>query len=112
MNIDNDELRHLFETAWQDGFGCATNPNYKKRTDLLTQKALDLFAAQRQALRDEVEKAVQSLVVNDLEAVRAKNKHLDSRLYQCTVSEASGYIKAVKDATKAISTIFEGKEKK
>ena len=37
------ELEHLFETAWQDGMGCANNPNYKKRTQLLTQKALTIL---------------------------------------------------------------------
>lgn len=39
------ELRHLFESAHQDGFVMATRPNsgYKKRTDELTAIAMKLF---------------------------------------------------------------------
>ena len=54
------ELEHLFETAWQDGMGCANNPNYKKRTQLLTQKALTILKETCEAVigEDEPEKTM------------------------------------------------------
>jgi hypothetical protein len=68
-----------------------------------------LIQSEVRKARDILQKEVKALVVNDLEAVRAKNKHLDSRLYEHTVSEAGGYIKAIEDVLNRINELKEGK---
>lgn len=38
-------------------------------------------------------------IVNDLDTIAEKNKHLPSRLQQSTLAESSGYIKAITEVT-------------
>lgn len=40
MSLQEEQLHQYFETAWQDGYGCATRPDYKKRTDLHVKRTM------------------------------------------------------------------------
>lgn len=48
-----------------------------------------------------LEVVIQALpkIVNDLDTIAEKNKHLPSRLQQSTLAESSGYIKAITEVT-------------
>lgn len=42
-------VRNHFRSAWQDGFGCATNPKYRQRDEMHTRMVMEAINALRRA---------------------------------------------------------------
>lgn len=138
MNIDNDELRKAivnYRVMCDSDFddmknGAITQEEYSKSIERRLESVIKLFAAQRQALRDEVMAAIGEDIgwewkpYNEIEDVTSSG--LDPEEFEfkvCTICgehefhpdsvhicEVNDKVRA--DLRTAISTLFEGKENK